>query len=387
MGINMYKLNGLIALSMMSLVGCGGGSSSGGGGGPIITNGVFKDSNVSGLSYESGNQKDVTDKNGGFRFEEGADVSFNVGGVSLGTGKGKSVMTPLDLVDDGKLTTPEVINRVRFLMMLDDDQDPKTGIGISKKIQDLSKDWEDVDFTSATFPNEALFNMSNAASAADGVARTFPSVEDATAHLRSTLLCANAGAFKGAYTGASDGNIVLIVNPVTGAVSGASYNAGDETTVEVKSVEIIDYDNGLDFISKEDSSKQFTGKLTSTDEMDGSWSDSTETGVFDATRFGSNDSSKYRYVATFSGQDKGVFTFNVDESSKVTGSVYSVRTGEESKIKGSINSSFKLEAESDAGDEITGFIDSSTLAFTSGVWLNGQTQTSGGFTGGGCILN
>ncbi len=47
----------------------------------------------------------------------------------------------------------------------------------------------------------------------------------------------------------------------------------------------------------------------------------------------------------------------------------------------------KLTVNSDAGDEITGFIDPETLAFTTGIWINGQQQSGGSFTGGGCRLN
>ena len=60
MGINMYKINGLIAVSLLGLTACGGGGS--GGSSVTVNNGVFKDSNVSGLTYESGDQKGVTNK-------------------------------------------------------------------------------------------------------------------------------------------------------------------------------------------------------------------------------------------------------------------------------------------------------------------------------------
>ena len=305
MGISMLKINGLMAVSLLGLTACGGGS--GGGASVVVANGVFKDSNVSGLSYESGDQKGVTTQLGEFKFEEGADVSFNIGGVNLGSGSGKSVMTPLDLVVDGKLATPEVINRVRFLMMLDKDNTPSNGIEISNEIQEKAKSWSTVDFADEAFPfNEALNKISNDASAADGESHSYPSAEVATAHIRSTLLCANAGAFKGTYSGSESGNIVFVVDPVTGEVNGSSYNPDNEVSVEVTNTEAIDYDAGLTFVSAEDSAKAFTGTLQSSDNIDGTWvnaSDADATGAFTVERFGSKSDSVFRYAASFVGDD------------------------------------------------------------------------------------
>ncbi len=383
----MLKINGLITVSLLGLTACGG---SGGGSSAVVTNGVFKDSNVSGLSYESGDQKGITNELGAFKYEEGTDVSFNVGGVSLGSGKGKSVMTPLDLVANGQLATPEVINRVRFLMMLDKDNMPSNGIEISDKVQEKAKGWEAVDFSATDFPNQALNSIVVDASVEDAVSHALPDADVATAHLRSTLLCANAGAFKGSYSGSESGTIAFVVDPVTGEVNGSSYNPNNEVSVEVKNTVAIDYDSGLTFVSAEDSAKAFSGTLQSSDDIDGTWSntsDTTSNGSFEAARFGSKSDSTFRYAASFIGDDKGVFIFNVDVSNNVTGTVYSVSTEEESNLNGNISAENKLTATSDDGDEITGFIDPDTLAFTSGAWINGQQQSTGSFTGGGCRLN
>lgn len=389
MGIDMYRVNGLIALSILGLTACGGGGGSGGSS-TVVNNGVFKDTNVSGLSYESGGQTGVTSQLGAFKYEEGEVVSFNVGGVNLGSGEGKSVMTPLDLVTNGKLATPEVINKVRFLMMLDKDNTQSNGIDISQKVQDVADDWSAIDFAADDFPTSNAQDIRASASAADAEFHSFPSIEAATAHLRSTLLCANAGAFKGTYAGSESGSIVFVVDPVTGEVNGSSYNPDNQVSVEVKSTTAIDYDAGLSFVSSEDSIKAFSGILRSADDIDGTWEDASDTrlkGTFDGERFGSKSDSVERYVASFIGGDKGAFTFNVDKSNKITGTAYSLSTGEETNLKGNINNEYKLTATSDAGDEITGFIDVDTLAFTTGQWINGEEQTGGSFTGGGCRLN
>lgn len=389
-GLKMFKVNGLVAFSLIGLTACGGGSG-GGGNRPVIADGVFKDSNVSGLTYESGSQNGVTNTLGAFRYEEGSQVSFNIGGVSLGSGLGQAVMTPLNLVENGLLATPEVINRARFLLMLDSDNESNNGIEISREVQEIADDWEQVDFAGADFPNQALNAIIVDASVADDISHSLPDVDTATAHLRSTLLCASAGAFEGTYTGTEGGNIVLVLDPVTGQVNGSSFNPANEVSVEINNTQAIDSDVGLSFVSTEDSAKEFTGILQTSNEVDGTWiniSDDAMSGAFSATRFGSQSDTIERYIASFTGDDKGAFTFNVSTNNTLSGVVYNVSTGEENSLSGRINDdNNQLTAISDAGDEITGFIDPVTLAFTSGVWINGQQQSSGNFAGGGCRLN
>ena len=218
----MYKNYSLIAISLLGLTACGG--SSGGGSSTVVTNGVFKDSNVSGLKYESGDQKGTTDVLGAFKYEEGEDVKFSIGALELGMGKGKPVMTPIDLVANGKLSTPEVINKARFLMMLDKDNMPSNGIEISQKVQDKAEEWAAINFADADFPTQNVNNIITEASVEDGVVHELPDSATASAHLRTTLLCANAGAYAGSYEGTEDGNVVFMVNPITGEVNGSSYN-------------------------------------------------------------------------------------------------------------------------------------------------------------------
>ena len=388
MGINMYKINGLITVALLGLTACGGG----GGGGPSVptSKGVFKDSTVQGLNYESGGQKSVTNSLGGFIYEDDEDISFSVGGVVLGTAKGKSLMTPLDLVTGGQLATPEVINRVRFLMMLDKDNKPSNGIVISPAVQNIAKDWAEIDFAATDFQAQILNrNLTAKATLADGELHELPDVATATAHIRNTLLCANAGAFKGTYTGTESGRLVFVVDPVSGEVNGSSYNPVNQVSVEVNSTTVIDYDLGLEFVSEEDSAKAFSGTLQTSDDMDGTWLNSSVenvNGAFTATRFGSKSDSIYRYVAFFNGGDKGVFTFNIDAANNVSGTVYSITNETENDLTGTLTSTidsqnnYKLSATSPEGDIINGFIDADTLAFATGGWSNGRQGTGGSFS-------
>ncbi|MEB8432879.1 hypothetical protein OO007_11615 [Cocleimonas sp. KMM 6892] len=384
----MLKINGLIALTTVSLFGltaCGGGGSSSS---VVKKNGVFKDSNVSGLSYVSGGQDGVTDASGGFIYEDGEDVAFSIGAVALGSGTGKAVMTPVDLVANGTLASAEVINKVRFLMMLDKDNTPSNGIEISKKVQAKAESWAAVDFAAADFPTQNVNNIVTSASVADGIEHEIPEATVAATHLKTTLLCANAGAYVGSYEGTESGNIALVVNPVTGEVVGSSYNPENEVSVEISSATALDYDMGLEFVSAEDSAKEFTGKLNSTEDLSGTWENSANTslkGTFSAERLGGESDAVYRYTVPFTGGDQGLFTFDVDKSNNVKGTTYSVSTNEESEITGKLVDN-KLTAKSDDGTEIDGVLDEETLTL-SGVWSNVTDLEAGSYVGGGCRLN
>jgi hypothetical protein len=384
----MLKINGLIALTTVSLFGltaCGGGGSSSS---VVKKNGVFKDSNVSGLSYVSGGQDGVTDASGGFIYEDGEDVAFSIGAVALGSGTGKAVMTPVDLVANGTLASAEVINKVRFLMMLDKDNTPSNGIEISKKVQAKAESWLAVDFAAADFPTQNVNNIVTSASVADGIEHEIPEATVAATHLKTTLLCANAGAYVGSYEGTESGNIALVVNPVTGEVVGSSYNPENEVSVEISSTTALDYDMGLEFVSAEDSAKEFTGKLNSTEDLSGTWENSANTslkGTFSAERLGGESDAVYRYTVPFTGGDQGLFTFDVDKSNNVKGTTYSVSTNEESEITGKLVDN-KLTAKSADGTEIDGVLDEETLTL-SGVWSNVTDLEAGSYVGGGCRLN
>jgi len=94
----------------------------GGGGGLIvvINDGQLVDGPVQGVRYESGSLSGVTGSDGEFQYEEGRTIRFSIGEIALGEEvKAKAFMTPLDLVPDGTLDTPAVINIARLLQSLD----------------------------------------------------------------------------------------------------------------------------------------------------------------------------------------------------------------------------------------------------------------------------
>jgi hypothetical protein len=85
-----------------------------------VDNGRLIDAPVQGVRYESGSVSGITDDLGGFQYEKGSTIRFFIGDIALGEAvKGKAVITPLDLVPNGTIDTPAVINIARLLLSLD----------------------------------------------------------------------------------------------------------------------------------------------------------------------------------------------------------------------------------------------------------------------------
>lgn len=158
--------------------------------------GVFRDSAVSGLEYQSGGQQGLTGRNGGFVYEVGKTVTFSVGGVVLGTATGKPVLTPVDLVPGGSADTPTVQNIARFLMMLDADGNPENGIVISGEIRSAAAGWPEMDFAAPGFAS-GLEVVRIACRKADGGEHPVPLPAAAKAHLAKTLSCIEGGVCEG----------------------------------------------------------------------------------------------------------------------------------------------------------------------------------------------
>lgn len=108
----------------LALAACGGG---GGGGSDAGLSGVFVDSRVANLTYETNSYSGITDAQGTFRYKEGEMISFKLGDVFLGSAFGAPILTPYDLKDgDSKEINPN--NLALFLQSIDSDANPENGI-------------------------------------------------------------------------------------------------------------------------------------------------------------------------------------------------------------------------------------------------------------------
>jgi hypothetical protein len=120
--------SGLLLLSTLSLVACGSGI-------PQIATGVFIDSTVEGLNYQTKTHSGITNSRGEYRYEPGETVTFSVGGIVLGSAPATGVVTPLSLVPAAiDETDQKVTNIVRLLLTIDSDGNPDNGITISREV-------------------------------------------------------------------------------------------------------------------------------------------------------------------------------------------------------------------------------------------------------------
>lgn len=390
------------AAMTLVLTACGGGgggsSDTGGGGGggdgdgddssSLTQQGQFKDSNVVGLQYEILGQQGVTGSIGGFDYSPNEQVSFFVGSVSLGSTTAEKVITPLDLVDNGDLDNVEVINRVRFLMMLDNDGLPENGIVISPEILVVAENWGDVDFTTQ-FLNDELSNEMADAVSADGGDHFLPTAIKAAGHLQSTLNCIYSGVYMGDYTGTNSGVFGFIINAINGRVTGVAYNPLDDEYTELNNLVSIGYGSAPTFESGDaDKGVSFSGQFSNVDDISGDWSNNGNNGTFEGARIGSESDAIRRFTGVYRGDDIGLYSFDIDAMNAVTGMAVSLSDGQELSITGVLNGS-TITAEASDGTAISAEIAPSTGTSTSieGAWNDPVDNLSGTFSGSGCNLN
>ena len=379
-----------------ALAGCGGGGSDSGGSNPPppppapqTAQGVFKDSNVSGLGYTSGGQTGVTNASGGFTYEVGQQVTFRVGNVSLGATAGKALITPVDLVANGTGTTVEVENRVRFLMMLDDDGNPLNGINIVEAVRTRAQQWTQVDFAAADLA-AALATIRADVQSATGGTHTLPDAAIARAHLAATFRCAYSGGFRGTYAGDDAGRWGMLVFP-NGNVFGIGYSITEDegfTTGALSTAVAVDQNRA--FISGNTTTgASFSGRFTSPDAVSGNWqfAGTTDDGTFTGTRLGGLANALYRFSGAFveqGGGDAGLFTFDVSDTDTVSGFAYSIPGDELVNLTGTVSGTTLTGQSTPAGITFTATLNKATGQLTGGTY---QGDLPGSFSGAGCRLN
>lgn len=376
----------VLLLVVWTLAGCGGSGGGGGDGSPSTATGYFKDNNVSGLSYTSGDQSGVTDASGRFTYEVGQAVTFSIGGVTLGSASGKTVVTPVDLVSGGSSDTTAVQNIVRFLIMLDEDGDRENGISIAASVQEAAADWSPVDFSTSDLENEVSTIISDAA-AADGGTHTLPTATTAQSHLEATMRCSYAGAYQGTYGGDDHGVFGIMVDAQTGYASGVGYSTQWDDTFYLNGSTPVSYDQNIDFISGYVSSgATFEGSISASGTVSGSWNDSDEgdSGTFQGSRIGGALTAVYRFTGSYSGDDDGLFAFDVDAQNNITGVAYSISDDELDNLSGTLSGT-TLSITTGNGATASGTLNTTTGSLY-GTW-QGTEGDSGTFSGAGCKLN
>jgi hypothetical protein len=183
-----YLIVGLVLVCF----GCGGGGGGGGNGSPAANQGIFVDSAVGGLQYETPTQLGITNLQGTFHYQEGETITFSIGDIVLGQAVAKATMTPVDLVGGALIgKNPTVTNIARFLLSLDVDGNWENGISISEQIRNECLG-RVIDFNQsiADFENDPdvqnLFDTLNALGVFPDVRALCPSTQ-AENHLQETV--------------------------------------------------------------------------------------------------------------------------------------------------------------------------------------------------------
>lgn len=350
-----------------------------------ILQGQFKDTNIAGVHFVSGGQAGITNSSGTFSYEQGAAITFSIGGITLGTTIGKAVITPIDLIENGSADHVAVQNMVRFLLMLDSDGYTQNGIQISSAVQTAATSWAQIDFNSANFSTDVT-NIMMAATAADGGSHSLPNTATAQQHMESTHFCIYSGAYKGAFTAGTfaEGSLGISVDALTGQVSGFAYNTASTQLIELSNITAIKHNQSVAFVSG-DNTHTLTGEFSSPNTISGTWNKGEESTAFTGTRLTGAENSVYRFTANYTGTDAGLFTFDIDQNNKITGSSYNVKNNSENSLSGTLIGT-KLSATAGSGMQLQGLlsIESGTL---SGTWSDSTNGSSGTFAGSGCQLN
>ncbi len=194
-----FHLKTMLGLMLVTLlvVGCsgeGGGLVGGdGSSSEALLQGIFMDSAVEGLEYETETQFGVTDHDGTFMYMEGETVMFHVGDIVLGEAHAQSMMTPIDLVNGAMDEThPMVINMARFIQTLDEDMDPENGITITEEMRtamighmiDFNMDPDLFEYD----PDVQMFMHTLNGMHSSGSMRMMVSAENAKWHLHITIM-------------------------------------------------------------------------------------------------------------------------------------------------------------------------------------------------------
>jgi len=442
----MRKLSlSLVTIAALTLAGCHGDEPHHPTTPPTIAQGIFKDSTVSGLTFESGGQRGVTDANGSFSYEVDNVVTFSVGGVTLGSGIGAPIMTPVDLIPLASSNSPRVKNIVRFLTMLDSTPPLSDGIQISSAVQSVSNSWNQIDFTSVNLDADLASIISDVASA-DARTPNLLSTVEAQEHLTSTLLCMYSGAFVGRFSGGDQGRIGFYVSSGTDITYGANtadtsganevygiaYSTNSNRYARISGND-VKYDANARFLpighnyirrfisgapdfSDVDGDSvaagnlaaptpipgelesSYIGNFTTPNSASGEWEKripTFATGLFSATRIGGAPDKLYRFTAQYftaadtnQTEDAGLFTFDIDSLGNVSGLAYSLVNNTQEGLTGtaSLTAAINgLQLTTTSGITITATINLSAGTIVGGLWNGGGSN--GTFSGSGCQLN
>ena len=162
-------------------------SSSSDGGTSVESNvlmGVFLDSPVANVHYETQSQSGATSEAGAFQYLAGEMITFSIGDLSFPEVPAKATITPLDLTGSAEVNAEAVINMVRLLLTLDVDADSDNGIQIDEQAHGAATA---VDFDQSAEAFAESSAVTNLISGSGSSQTELVSASEAQAHFQSTL--------------------------------------------------------------------------------------------------------------------------------------------------------------------------------------------------------
>ena len=184
-----------------------------------LLEGVFKDSAVQGLNFETESVSGTTDANGTFSYQEGESIAFSVGDMVLATVTAAAEITPFTLAGASDVDGTVAANIARLLQALDEDGDATNGISISAQAHTQATGMS-VDFSASTF-DDSVANLVANSGAVMGV---LPSRVVALQHLAT-----NFGAEAGCTANHARVGEIAVLDNVAHGVSGTALIVDDCT--------------------------------------------------------------------------------------------------------------------------------------------------------------
>ncbi|GEM_PF-5916177 len=254
------------------LFSCGGG----GGGGtapPAEKTGVFLDAVVSGALFEtSSGGSGTTNTSGEFQYLPGDKIVFSIGEIQLPPVPGADFVTPLQMGATNNINEQRIINILRFLQSLDSDGNanneitlpaPDAFFNASGQVMNFSLNEADFEAALTAFLNTLPGNL------------TPVSAEDAKAHFESSLFQQMAGIYNGTFSGDLTGKLRLTLD-ASGEITGtATQDRLGQQDAEVHQLSGSVQSNGAAALDVFESSGNFTGTVTLSGKISGTWSNLT----------------------------------------------------------------------------------------------------------------
>jgi len=202
---------------------------------PLRT-GVFLDSAVEGLSYDTPTMSGVTGAAGEFGFNAGEMVRFSIGSLQLPEVPAANTITPMDIFAADDLADTRVVNLSRLLQSLDLDGDPDNGITLPRgDLVDSLITADTIDIASDGFDAQAIAVLTELVSSTP----TLVDANTASAHLMQTLIdndLLSSGCTSEHPSVGLTGELSTIAHGVSG-----SLTVLDDCTIEVRN---FNYDGG-----------------------------------------------------------------------------------------------------------------------------------------------